>query len=147
VNCLEPKDGEDDRASVDGSKGVASGDDDDVLDAVLGWVVVAAKADDGAKSEAKGVKDLIGGIEPDCGEQKLVHLGGKHVGEPLRRSVQRDPPEEEDGQDKVGEEGREVNHLSRGGNAFAKDRIDDQPRDDETNEVPVLDANKILNAS
>ena len=33
------------------------------------------------------------------------------MGEPLRRSVQRDPPEEEDGQDEVGEEGREVNHL------------------------------------
>ena len=60
MNRLEPKDGEDDRASVDGSEGVASGDDDDVLDAVLGRIVVAAKADDGAKSEAKGVKDLCG---------------------------------------------------------------------------------------
>ena len=58
MNCLESKDGEDDGASVDGSEGIAGGDDDDVLDAVLGRVVVAAKADDGAKSEAKGVKDL-----------------------------------------------------------------------------------------
>ena len=152
MNRLEPKYGEDDRASVDGSEGVASGDDDDVLDAVLGRVVVAAKADDGAKSEAKGVKDLgggcadmnfflfassyppsfsissgnkntrrksnhsrnlIGGIQPDCGEQKLVHLGSEHVGEPLRCTVQRDPPEEEDGQDEVGEKGREVNNLDK----------------------------------
>ena len=97
------------------------------------------------------------------------------MGEPLRRPVQRDPPEEEDGQDKIGEEGSEVNHLethpqlfshdvlkqnisyvshiifriydidlSRGGNALAKYGIDDQPRDDETNEVPVLDPNKVL---
>ena len=34
--------------------------------------------------------------------------------------------------------------LSRGGNALAKDCIDDQPRDDEANEIPVLDPNKIL---
>ena len=33
------------------------------------------------------------------------------MGEPLRRPVQRDPAEEEDGQDEVGEEGGEVNHL------------------------------------
>ena len=53
MNCLESKDGEDDGASVDGSEGIAGGDDDDALDAVLGRVVVAAKADDGAESEAK----------------------------------------------------------------------------------------------
>ena len=105
--------------------------------------------------------------------------------------MQRDPAEEEDGQDEVGEEGGEVNHLeshqrlfssicycswsqiaavltdvskqryptdiisriifhgydinlSRGGDAFAKDCIDDQPRDDQADEVPVLDPNKIL---
>ena len=34
--------------------------------------------------------------------------------------------------------------LSRGGNAFAKDCIDNQPRDDQANEVPVLDPNKVL---
>ena len=33
------------------------------------------------------------------------------MGKPLRCTMQRDPPEEEDGQDEVGEEGREVNHL------------------------------------
>ena len=54
---------------------------------------------------------LIGGIQPDCGEEQLVHLGGEHVGEPLRRPVQRDPTEEEDRQDEVREEGGEVNHL------------------------------------
>ena len=53
MDRLEAKDGEDDGASVDGSEGVAGGDDEDVLDAVLGRVVVAAKADDGAESEAK----------------------------------------------------------------------------------------------
>ena len=60
MDRLEAKDGEDDGASVDGSEGVAGGDDEDVLDAVLGRVVVAAKADDGAEGEAKGVKDLGG---------------------------------------------------------------------------------------
>ena len=55
--------------------------------------------------------DLICGIEPDGGQQELVHLGGEHVCEPLRCPVQRYPAEEEDGQDEVGEEGGEVNHL------------------------------------
>ena len=53
MNCLEAKDGEDDRAGVDGSEGIAGGDDDHVLDAVLRRVVVAAEADDGAESEAE----------------------------------------------------------------------------------------------
>ena len=60
MDRLEAKDRKDDGASVDGSEGVAGGDDEDVLDAVLGRVVVAAKADDGAEGEAKGVKDLGG---------------------------------------------------------------------------------------
>ena len=60
MNCFEAKDGEDDRAGVDGGEGIAGGDDDHVLDAVLRRVVVAAEADDGAKSEAEGVKDLGG---------------------------------------------------------------------------------------
>ena len=64
MDRLEAKDGEDDGASVDGSEGVAGGDDEDILDAVLGRVVVAAKADDGAEGEAKGVKDL--------GEQNFI---------------------------------------------------------------------------
>ena len=58
MNRLEAKDGEDDRAGVDGREGIAGGDDDHVLDAVLGGVVVAAKAYDRAKGKAKGVKDL-----------------------------------------------------------------------------------------
>ena len=58
MDRLESKDGEDDGARVDGGEGVAGRDDDDVLDAVLGRVVVAAKADDRAESKAKGVKDL-----------------------------------------------------------------------------------------
>ena len=67
MNRLKPKDGEDDGACVDGGEGVAGGDDDDVLDAVLGWVVVTAKADDGAESKAKGVKDLGGCADMSAG--------------------------------------------------------------------------------
>ena len=55
---------------------------------------------------------LICGIQPDCGEEQLIHLGSEHVGEPLRSTMQGDPAEEEDGQDKVREEGGEVNHLN-----------------------------------
>ena len=60
MDSLESKNGEDDRTGVDGGEAVAERDDEDVLDAVLGRVVVAAKADDGAEGEAKGVKDLGG---------------------------------------------------------------------------------------
>ena len=67
MNRLESKDWENDGASIDGSEGVAGSDDDDVLDAVLGRVVVAAEADDRAKSKAKGVKDL-GGVRSYAGQ-------------------------------------------------------------------------------
>ena len=82
MNCLEAKDGEDDRAGVDGGEGIAGGDDDHVLDAVLRRVVVAAEADDGAESEAEGVKDLGGCVVRTRGLSvgKLLsglhHLGG-----------------------------------------------------------------------
>ena len=68
MNRLESKDWENDGASIDGSEGVAGSDDDDVLDAVLGRVVVAAEADDRAKSKAKGVKDLGGVRSYDTGQ-------------------------------------------------------------------------------
>ena len=68
MNCFEAKDGEDDRAGVDGREGIAGSDDDHVLDAVLRRVVVAAEADDRAKSKAKGVKDLGGVRSYDTGQ-------------------------------------------------------------------------------
>ena len=71
MNCLEAKDGENDRAGVDGGEGVAGGDDDHVLHAVLRRVVVAAEADDGAESEAEGVKDL-GGCVVRLGREGLL---------------------------------------------------------------------------
>jgi len=50
VDGLESKNGEDDRAGVDGGEAVAEGDDEDVLDTVLLRAVVGTKADDGAES-------------------------------------------------------------------------------------------------
>ena len=55
--------------------------------------------------------NLICSVKPNCGQQQFVHLGGEHVSEALGGPVQRDPPEEEDREHKVGEEGSEVNHL------------------------------------
>ena len=46
MNCLEPKDSKDDGAGIDGSEGVAAGDDEHILDTVLGRIVVGPKADD-----------------------------------------------------------------------------------------------------
>ena len=46
MNCLEPKDSKDDGAGIDGSEGVAAGDDAHILDTVLGRIVVGPKADD-----------------------------------------------------------------------------------------------------
>ena len=113
VNSFEAQDGEDDGTGVDGGEGIADREDDDVLDAVLLGIVVRSEADDGAKSQAEGVEHLIGRVKPHCRLQQHLHLGGEHVGEPLRRPVQRDPAEEEDGQDEVGEEGGEVHYLTR----------------------------------
>ena len=58
MDRLEAKDRKDDGASVDGSEGVAAGDDEHILDTVLGRIVVGPKADDRAEGQAKGVKHL-----------------------------------------------------------------------------------------
>ena len=46
MNSFEAQDGEDDSTGVDGGEGVADGQDDDVLDAVLLRIVVRSEADD-----------------------------------------------------------------------------------------------------
>ncbi len=55
---LESKDGEDDGTSIDGRKGVAGRDEEDVADAVGARSVVAAEGYDGAQSQAVGVENL-----------------------------------------------------------------------------------------
>ena len=50
MDGLESKNGEDDRAGVDGGEAVAERDDDDVLDTVLVGAVVRTEADNGAES-------------------------------------------------------------------------------------------------
>ena len=74
MNRLEPEDGEDDGAGVDGGEAVADGDDDDVLDAVLLWVVVRSEADDGTKGQTKGVEDLVCCVQPHRGLHQHLHL-------------------------------------------------------------------------
>ena len=76
---------------------------------------------------------MISGVKPDGGLQqhlhlgrggsdrdqvRLTHLGSEHVGQPGRGPLQGDPPEEEDGEDEVGEESREVDNFSRRGDSW-----------------------------
>ena len=58
MNRLEAENGKYYGTGVDGGEGVAEGDDDYVFDTVFGGVVIGAKAYDGAKSQAEGVKHL-----------------------------------------------------------------------------------------
>ena len=58
MNRLEAENGKYDGTGVDGGKGVAAGDDDDVFDTVFGRVVIGAKAYYGAESQAERVKHL-----------------------------------------------------------------------------------------
>ena len=103
MNSFEAKDGENDGTGVDGSKCVADGEDDDVFDTVFLRIVVRAKADDGAKSQAEGIEHLIGRIQPNCRLEQHLHFGSEHVGQPRRGALEGDAPEEEDGQHEVGE--------------------------------------------
>ena len=77
--CLEPQDGEDDRARVDGGEHVAGGEVVHVSHAVLVLGVVAAEADDRAEGQAVGIKHLGGGLQPDLGVQELFHLYRRNV--------------------------------------------------------------------
>ena len=74
MNCLEPQDWENHRTSVDCSESIGDWNDDHVLDTVLLWVVVWAKADDGTKGKTKRIKDLIGSIKPHCWLQQHFQL-------------------------------------------------------------------------
>ena len=112
VNSFEAEDGKDDSTGVDGGKCVADGEDDDVFDAVLLRIVVGAKTDNGAKSQAKGVEHLIGRVQPNCRLKQHFHLGCEHVNQPLCGSLEGDASEEEDGQHEVREHGREVDNLA-----------------------------------
>jgi hypothetical protein len=47
-----------------------------------------------------------------------VYLWTEHVVKAGERSLERDAAEEEDGEDDVGEDGRHVHHVPRGGNAL-----------------------------
>ena len=105
VNSFEAKDGEYDGTGVDGSKCVADGEDDDVFDTVFLRIVVRAKADDGAKSQAEGVEHLIGRIQPNCRLEQHLHLGSEHMGQTSRGPPEGDASEEEDCQHEVGEHG------------------------------------------
>ena len=112
MNSFEAQDGEYDGTGVDGGEAIADGDDYNVLDAVLLRIVVRAEADDGAKGQAEGVEHLVGRIQPNCRLHQHLHLGCEHVNEPLCGPLEGDPPEEEDGQHEVGEQGREVDNLA-----------------------------------
>ena len=59
---------------------------------------------------------------------------GQTSGGPL----QCDPSEEEDGEDEVGEDSREVDHFPRGGDTFHHDQEDNDPGRGQAENVPVL---------
>ena len=76
---------------------------------------------------------MVGGVQPDSRLEQHLHLRGEtqslcqtgqtnlrseHVGQAGRGPLQGDPPEEEDGEDEVGEEGREVNDFPGGRNTW-----------------------------
>ena len=45
------------------------------------------------------------------------------MNESLRRSLESDPSEEEDGEDEVGEHGREVDNLARASDSLKRHRV------------------------
>ena len=76
---------------------------------------------------------MVGGVQPDGRLEQHLHLRGEtqslcqtgqtnlrseHVGQAGRGAPESDPAEEEDGEDEVGEEGREVNNFPRGRNTW-----------------------------
>ena len=78
---------------------------------------------------------MVGGVQPDGRLEQHLHLRGEtislcvrpdrqtnlrseHVGQAGRGAPESDPAEEEDGEDEVGEEGREVNDFPRGRNTW-----------------------------
>ena len=105
MNSFEAQDREDDGTGIDGGEGIADGENDDILDAVLLRIVVRSEADDGAESQAEGVEHLISRVKPHCGFQQHLHLRSEHMSQPRRGALQGDAPEEEDGQHEVGKHG------------------------------------------
>jgi hypothetical protein len=55
---------------------------------------------------------LVCSIQPDSGLQQALHFGVEHVAQTSPCSFQSYSSEEEDGEDHVGKEGREVNDIT-----------------------------------
>ena len=76
--------------------------------------------------------------------QHHTHLGGEHVDQTGRGALESDAPEEEDGEDDVGEESCEVDDLAGAGDALHEDEIDEDPGGDQAEDAPVLQTSDIV---
>ena len=76
-HCLEPQNGENDNARVNGSKRVAHAHQDHVPHAVVVRSIVAAKCYQGAERQPETIEDLGRRVKPDRGLQQFLDLQWK----------------------------------------------------------------------
>jgi len=76
-HCLEPQNGENDNARVNGSKRVAHAHQDHVPHAVVVRSIVAAKCDQGTECQSEAIEDLGRRVKPDRGLQQFLDLERK----------------------------------------------------------------------
>ena len=127
----ESQEGEDDGACVHGGTGVDGADHEGVPVDVVVVLVVRSKSYHGTKTQTIGEKDLGGGIDPDPGVSELVKVGIEEVGEAIGGTIESDASEEEDGEEDVGEDGSEVDHLARPADALPDAEVAENPGDAE----------------
>lgn len=73
-HCLEPQNGENDNARVNGSKRVAHAHQDHVPNAVVVRGVVAAERDQGTERQPEAIEDLGRRVQPDRRFQQFLDL-------------------------------------------------------------------------
>ena len=61
-----------------------------------------------------------------------------------RGPLEGDSSEEEDGEHHVGEEGGEVDDLAGAGDSLHEDEIDEDPGEDQTENIPILESSNIV---
>ena len=141
---------EDDEASKDACGAVGHGHQDGVPVTVVVELVVAGQSDQTPEGGAQGVEYLGGGGCPDLHLLQALQLlhGGQDVEQdPLIRPVQSGSSDQEDEQDEVGEECREVDDLPTGLNSLDQTETDDDPGRSQAAHQVQLEAAQVVPGS
>lgn len=94
-------------------------------------LVVGPERNESSKSEPVREEDLCHGVDPDLGVAQFGEVGHEVELDAEEGAGQCDASNEEDREEDVGEQGREVDHLSRPLDTFPDTKVHHDPDDEQ----------------